>query len=187
MTMESILGVLLSFFQGFASTLKQLGEDPEETIRYLQTADGKILLPGMAEFVVTARRGKKLGKALAVQLAEWKIFYKKFFRHNLDVDNIQIHARPDGFDRLIVVAKGFTLNQIYTVMARHFDCCVTGKKKIWMHWFPKMIAMPTKPAIMPFGCVIGKKPMKKTKTSRPGSFGMGRSWALRLPRGCFTN
>ena len=120
--LESFVGVIWSFLLAFTAAAQQLGEEPEEFIRFLQTKDGKILVPGMVEFVVFARRGNKPVKPLSQQLTEWKLFYKKFFRHQLDVESIRIPARQEGFDRLIVVAKGFTLNQIYAVMARHFDC-----------------------------------------------------------------
>lgn len=119
---QSFVGVIWSFLLAFRAAAEQQGEEPEEFIRFLQTKDGKTLVPGMIEFVVTARRGKRPGKSLAEQLAEWKKFYWKFFRHQLDVENICVPARQEGFDRLIVVAKGFTLNQIYAVMAKHFDC-----------------------------------------------------------------
>ena len=119
---DSWLGVLGAFVQALLEAFDQLGENPDEIIRHLQTPEGKVLVPGMAEFIVEKMKGKKSGKPLSQQLADWKLFYKKFFRHNLDINNIQIPDQPNGFDRLIVVAKGFTLNQIYAVMVRHFDC-----------------------------------------------------------------
>ncbi len=120
--MESLIGVMGSFLQFLVRAFEQLGEKPDEIFRFLQTPKGKILLPGMAEFVVVAMSGKKQSKPLSQQLMEWKLFYKKFFRHELDLESIKIPTRQEGFDRLIVVAKGFTLNQIYAVIARHFDC-----------------------------------------------------------------
>src|SRR3989344_1240248 len=119
---DSWLGVLGAFVQALLEAFDQLGENPDEIIRHLQTPEGKVLVPGMAEFIVEKMKGKKSGKPLSQQLADWRLFYKKFFQHNLDIHSIQIPDQPNGFDRLIVVAKGFTLNQIYAVMVRHFDC-----------------------------------------------------------------
>ncbi|HLD70720.1 MAG TPA: hypothetical protein VI937_02465 [Negativicutes bacterium] len=120
--LESFVGVIWSLVLALKAAAEQQGEEPEDFIQFLQTRDGKILVPGMVEFVVMARRGKKPGKPVSRQLEEWRIFYKKFFNYKLDVESIRIPTRLDGYDRLIVVAKGFTLNQIYAAMAKQFTC-----------------------------------------------------------------
>ncbi len=120
--LNSLMGVYTTFTQLLMGAFDQLGENPDEIIRHLQTPEGKILVPGMAEFIVEKMRGKKPGKTNVQRLEEWRLFYKKFFRHSLDTDNIRFPQVLEGFDRLIIVAKGFTLNQIYDILARHFDC-----------------------------------------------------------------
>jgi len=122
-------GVMASFWTLLLKEIIRLEENPDEILRLLVKPNGEVLMPGFAGFIVEQVKGKKPGKPLSQHLAEWKLFYKKFFCHDLDVDSIQIHNRPEGFDRLIVVAKGFTLTQIYNVMARHFDCWRYDEKK----------------------------------------------------------
>jgi len=55
-------------------------------------------------------------------IGEWQRFYKKYFGMKLDFSNIQIPEHQSGFDRLIIVAKGITLNQTYKACAKHFPC-----------------------------------------------------------------
>jgi len=55
-------------------------------------------------------------------LANWQQFYRKFFGIGLDLSSVKIPEQQPGFDRLIVVAKGLTLNQVYDVCAKHFPC-----------------------------------------------------------------
>ena len=56
----------------------------------------------------------------------WQIFYQKFFNIDLDISSIRIPERKLGFDRLIVVADGLTIKQVYDVCAKHFPCfCYT--------------------------------------------------------------
>lgn len=49
---------------------------------------------------------------------EWEIFYKKHF--NLVLDYVIVPNHQLGFDRLIFVAKGLTLNQVYDACAKQF-------------------------------------------------------------------
>ena len=55
------------------------------------------------------------------QLREWVELYGK---HGivLDISSIMIPAHQPGFDRLIVVAKGLTPNQVYGILVKQFDC-----------------------------------------------------------------
>jgi hypothetical protein len=55
-------------------------------------------------------------------LAGWQAFYRKFFWLDLDLSSVKIPERQSRFDRLIVVAKGLTLNQVYAICAKHFPC-----------------------------------------------------------------
>lgn len=56
------------------------------------------------------------------QLKQWKVLYKEGFGIKMNVSKIKIPERIHAFDRVIVVAKGLTLNEVYDVLARHFPC-----------------------------------------------------------------
>ncbi|MFA4871675.1 MAG: hypothetical protein WC610_01245 [Patescibacteria group bacterium] len=62
------------------------------------------------------------GIDLADQLASWKKFYQEYFGLELDPSNLKIPEQQPGFDRLIVVAKSLTPNQVYDMCAKHFPC-----------------------------------------------------------------
>ncbi|MCC6290980.1 hypothetical protein IT398_02855 [Candidatus Nomurabacteria bacterium] len=49
----------------------------------------------------------------ALQLTAWQKFYRELFGIKLDTSKIVIPKRRAGFDRLIVVAKGLKLNQVF--------------------------------------------------------------------------
>lgn len=54
----------------------------------------------------------------------WHKFYQKYFSLDLNVSNIRIPDAPaDGDWRLIIVARGLTLNQVYKCMSEAFKCC----------------------------------------------------------------
>ena len=53
-------------------------------------------------------------------LLGWKAFYKKFFGMDADFSAIRIPAKIAGFDRLIVIAKGVSINQVYETGKKHF-------------------------------------------------------------------
>ncbi len=66
-------------------------------------------------------RGEADDNNVQKQKDDWVKFYQKFFGFNLDLSSRIPDCQP-GFDRLIVVAKGLTLNQVYEVCAKHFPC-----------------------------------------------------------------
>lgn len=51
----------------------------------------------------------------------WQSFYTKF-DFQVDLSNLIIPEKKQGFDRLIVVAKGLTPNQVYDWCASKFPC-----------------------------------------------------------------
>jgi len=56
------------------------------------------------------------------QLLSWQDFYREYFGMELDFSEIEIPETKDGFDRLIVIAKGITVNQVYDACAKRFSC-----------------------------------------------------------------
>lgn len=57
-----------------------------------------------------------------LEIIGWQKFYKKFFGIELDPSSIRIPEKQSGFDRLIIVPKGLTLNQVYDKCAENFSC-----------------------------------------------------------------
>lgn len=58
----------------------------------------------------------------ARQLTEWSKLYHDHFGIELDTKTISIPAHQKGFDRLIVVAQGITIQQAYDVCNTLFPC-----------------------------------------------------------------
>lgn len=53
----------------------------------------------------------------------WRKFYQKYFQFDINVADMFIPENPtDGDWRLIVVAQGLTLNQVYKCMSETFKC-----------------------------------------------------------------
>lgn len=52
----------------------------------------------------------------------WERFYKKYFGITVDFSALVLPPKREGFDRLIIVAEGLTLNQVSDVCAKAFPC-----------------------------------------------------------------
>lgn len=89
----------------------------------------------MAEAELQSWVGKK--KSIRKQLREmfnqtdlfaeekevWRKFYQKYFQFDLSVAEVRIPEKPtEGDWRLIIVAQGLTLNQVYKRMNKTFKC-----------------------------------------------------------------
>ncbi len=53
-------------------------------------------------------------------LHDWSKFYKKYFGIVADFSTIRIPAKVVGFDRLIIVAEGLSINQVYETGKKNF-------------------------------------------------------------------
>ncbi len=53
-------------------------------------------------------------------LRDWSKFYKKFFGITADFSTIRIPAKVQGLDRLIVIAQGVSINQVYETGKKNF-------------------------------------------------------------------
>lgn len=53
-------------------------------------------------------------------VAQWEAFYKKFFGLTVDLSRVVIPKAPEGFNRLIIVAQGVTLNAAMKACKAHF-------------------------------------------------------------------
>jgi hypothetical protein len=63
---------------------------------------------------------RRLNLEFKLFIDQWKIFYDKYFQ--LDFSNLEIPEKQSGFDRLIIIAQGLTLNQIHGVCSKQFAC-----------------------------------------------------------------
>ncbi len=55
-------------------------------------------------------------------LLEWVEFYRHYFNLEVDPSTIVIPEQQTGFDRLIIIAKGITMNQVYDACTKQFSC-----------------------------------------------------------------
>ena len=83
---------------------------------FAQIEKGRITKSGLQGFL----RGGKVTKTVEQWKQEWSSFYKKYFKLELDFSSLKIPEEQPGFKRLIIVAKGLTMNQVYDVCAKNF-------------------------------------------------------------------
>lgn len=55
-------------------------------------------------------------------LADWGNFYRDVFGEEVDFSGLRVPERRDGFDRLIVVAKGMSPERVFQKCQEHFMC-----------------------------------------------------------------
>ena len=55
-------------------------------------------------------------------LTDWENFYRNFFGIEKDFFNLPVPELKEGFNRLIVVVLGLTLNRVYDKCAEKFSC-----------------------------------------------------------------
>lgn len=60
--------------------------------------------------------------SLETVIIDWQRFYRDFFEIKTDFSQVKIPETQPDFDRLIVVAKGFTPNQVFEVCQKNFSC-----------------------------------------------------------------
>lgn len=56
------------------------------------------------------------------QLLKWQDFYREFFGKEVDISKIAIPEKKADFTRLVVIAEGLTLNQVFKVCQSNFPC-----------------------------------------------------------------
>jgi len=83
-----------------------------------QIKDGSLTLENFIDF--TEHRNPFINNPDLVQ--QWKQFYKKYFNLELDFSNLKIPKKQPGFNRLIIIAQGLALNQVYNVCSQQFTC-----------------------------------------------------------------
>lgn len=89
-------------------------ENPDDFAAIISEA----LLPKESAF----RTGMDLYNNIEKQFKGWQNFYTKFFGLTPDLSGVIIPAHVEGFDRLVIVAQGISLNQVWEVCREQFDC-----------------------------------------------------------------
>lgn len=85
---------------------------------FAQIGKGRITKSSLQGFL----RGGKVTKTVEQRKQEWFYFYRRHFRLELDFSSLKIPEQQPGFERLIIVVPGLTLNQVYNVCAENFSC-----------------------------------------------------------------
>ena len=107
-------GMCLSAGARFATKLGSISASHDLVDAFLKEGDSHSFYQVILEhFTPKASKTQSLTPWVAAALANWGDFYQKFFGIDLDVTAIRIPEKVDGFDRLIVVAKGIRLNQVW--------------------------------------------------------------------------
>ncbi len=68
----------------------------------------------------------QIADAYVEEKEKWRKFYQKHFSRNLNFSDVFIPERPEGKWRLIIIAEGLTLNQVFERMKKLFD--------VWKYW-----------------------------------------------------
>lgn len=55
-------------------------------------------------------------------LKQWEALYREEFGETHDFSGVKIPEKKEGFNRLLVIAKGMTPNRVYTACAKKFPC-----------------------------------------------------------------
>lgn len=53
--------------------------------------------------------------------AKWQAFYKEHFNLDVDLSQVVIPDYQPGFDRIIIIAQGLTINQVIEACRKHFN------------------------------------------------------------------
>jgi len=64
---------------------------------------------------------RKSEEAVGQLTAGWQAFFTKYFGMELDLSKIATPKHQSGFDRIVVVPQGLTLNQVVEVCKKHFS------------------------------------------------------------------
>lgn len=95
--------------------LEEAGLGDAEAQAIIQSKDNKLA----QQVVAFIRRGGREIGSLAV---EWQNFYQKYFNLTVDFSGVKVPPSNPGFDRVIYVAQGLTLNQVYQACEARFKC-----------------------------------------------------------------
>ena len=91
---------------------------PSDLTKYqLQALIGskRVLVSGIKELIQSMVGGERFQSLL-----EWQRFYSEVFGVNLNIADITVPPKLDGFDLLVVIAKGSTANRLFAKCREQF-------------------------------------------------------------------
>ncbi len=107
-------GMCLSAGARFATKLGSISASHDLVDAFLKEGDSHPFYQVILEhFTLKASKTQSLTPWVAAALANWGDFYQKFFGIDLDLTDLRIPEKVEGFDRLIVIGKGIRLNQVW--------------------------------------------------------------------------
>lgn len=122
----SAFGIVFQIWKTLVEEVKNLGGSDED-LRKIET--DRELRRKIAELIVGERStvGELIAKVGTTeeQLSNWVRLYREVFSIELDGAEVKIPEQRQGFNRLIVVANGLTLNQIVEGLRK--------KMKAWLY------------------------------------------------------
>ena len=83
---------------------------------FRQINDGSITIGQLQKFLEHKDPFKR------AYLIEWEKFYRELFREKINLSDISIPEKRQGFDRLIIVARGMTPQGLYDKCKELFPC-----------------------------------------------------------------
>jgi hypothetical protein len=81
-----------------------------------ETARQTLVVPSVPALVATVTSGDS-----AEQIGSWVLFYEKRFGINLDMTGMKIPDKVAGFNRLIIITHGISINQVYETGKKLFS------------------------------------------------------------------
>ena len=141
------LSRLLGLVQSILEMVLGDKRDAEEVCDVLQVVKND------KDFATTLGR-KTMSELVKKQLAAWAAFYWEAFGITLDISQIKIPAHQNGWNRLIVVAQGLTLEKIFQAMKKRMPAWKYLDNLDSVESSEKL----TRPT--PSGCGTARKPTK---------------------------
>ncbi|MEK7537095.1 MAG: hypothetical protein AAB584_01480 [Patescibacteria group bacterium] len=81
--------------------------------------------------VVSAPKAAPTIQTIEELLDDWVNFYRNVFAEDLDLTSLRVPDRHEGFDRLIIVAKGMSPERVFQKMQEFFTCWkYTGNRSL---------------------------------------------------------
>ena len=108
-------GQCLSAGARFATFLGSIGASSESVVSFIKDGNHPFYAMITEQFGLKPAVNLPVSSEVTKTLESWKVFYQKFFGIELDSSALRIPEKVEGLDRLIVIAKGLRLNQVWNV------------------------------------------------------------------------
>ena len=122
-----VLGMIFAASVAVAGTSKSAGDMQDLTIGQLTTLVQKLGGPTVVKDILNNKLKVRVeatapnSAVLDPTLAAWQSFYHDYLGLDVDLSAVVIPPHQPGFDQVIVVPQGLTLNQVVAAMRNHFS------------------------------------------------------------------